>query len=92
MSPRSQDSAEMLPVCRCKNCDAIKGAMVFIAAAQALGALALGAAAVGAVAVGALAVGSLVVGRAQMRRVEIDELVVRKLCITEDLQVPPEAR
>lgn len=55
---------------------------------HALGALAIGAAAIGAVAVGALAVGRLAVGRAGIRRVEIDELVVRRLRITEELQVP----
>ena len=40
------------------------------------------------VAVGALAVGRLAVGQARIRRVEIDELVVRRLRITEELQVP----
>jgi hypothetical protein len=56
--------------------------------AQALGALALGAIAVGALAVGALAIGRLTIGRARMRHVEIDELVVRKLRVTDELQVP----
>ena len=55
---------------------------------QALGAVAIGAAALGAVAVGALAVGRLVVGRARIGCVEIDELVVRRLRITEELSVP----
>ena len=57
-------------------------------AGYALGAAAIGAAALGAVAVGALAVGRLAVGQARIRRVEIDELVVRRLRITEELQVP----
>lgn len=55
---------------------------------HALGAAAIGAAALGAVAVGALAVGRLAVGQARIRRVEIDELVVRRLRITEELSVP----
>lgn len=55
---------------------------------HALGAAAIGAAALGAVAIGALAVGRLAVGQARIRRVEIDELVVRRLCITEELSVP----
>jgi hypothetical protein len=55
---------------------------------HALGAAAIGAAALGAVAIGALAVGRLVVGQARIRRVEIDELVVRRLRITEELSVP----
>jgi hypothetical protein len=56
---------------------------------HALGALAIGAAAIGAVAVGALAVGRLAVGRAGIRRLEIDELVVRRLQITGEFEVPP---
>ena len=56
--------------------------------AQALGSLALGALAVGALALGAVAIGRLVIGRARIRRVEIDELVVRKLRVTEDLSAP----
>jgi hypothetical protein len=55
---------------------------------HALGVVAIGAAALGAVAVGALAVGRLAVGQARIRRVEIDELVVRRLRITEELSVP----
>lgn len=56
--------------------------------AQALGALAVGAIALGALAIGALAIGRLAIGRARIRRVEIDELVVRKLRVTDELQVP----
>lgn len=56
--------------------------------AEALGGLALGALAVGALALGALAIGSVVVGRARIRRLEIDELVVRKLRITDELSLP----
>lgn len=56
---------------------------------QAIGVLALGAAAVGALAIGALAIGKLAVGRARVRRLDIDELVIRKLRVTEELQLPP---
>jgi len=35
-----------------------------------------------------LAVGRLAIGQARIRRVEIDELVVRRLRITEELSVP----
>lgn len=55
--------------------------------AQAIGVLAISAVAVGALAIGALAIGRLVIGRARIRRLEIDELVVRRLRITEDLQM-----
>jgi len=58
------------------------------AGSRVLGALALGAIAVGALAIGALAIGRLSVGRARFRRVEIDELVVRKLRVTDRLQAP----
>ena len=47
--------------------------------------------AVGSLAVGAVAVGRLVVGRARIRRLEIDELVVRRLRVTDELTVPPES-
>jgi len=57
--------------------------------AQAVGALALAAVAVGALAIGALAIGRLAIGRARFRRLEIDELVVRHLRVTEQLQTPP---
>ena len=56
---------------------------------RAWGALALGAIAVGALAVGAVVIGRLVIGRARIRRLDIDELVVRKLHVTDELQVPP---
>ena len=55
---------------------------------HALGAAAIVAAALGAAAVGAVVVGRLVVGQARIRRVEIDELVVRRLRITEEFSVP----
>jgi hypothetical protein len=48
----------------------------------------IGALAIGALAIGALAIGRLMVGRARIRSVVIDELVVRRLRITEELQVP----
>ena len=56
--------------------------------AKAIGALAIGAFAFGALAIGALAIGSLAIGRTRIRRVEIDDLVVRRLRITDELQVP----
>ena len=59
--------------------------------AEAIGTLILGALAIGALAIGAVAIGRLVIGRARIRRVEIDELVVRRLRITEQLQTPPES-
>lgn len=55
---------------------------------KAVGAFALGAIAVGAVAVGALAIGRLAVGRARVRRLEIDELVVRRLHIIDEYELP----
>jgi hypothetical protein len=55
---------------------------------SAIGALAIGALAIGALAIGALAIGRLKIGRARIRRIEIDELVVRRLRITEDMQLP----
>lgn len=57
---------------------------------QAIGALVIASVAVGALAIGALAIGRLVIGRARIRRLEIDELVVRRLRITEQLQAPPD--
>lgn len=60
---------------------------------KAIGALAVGAVAIGALAIGALAIGRLTIGRTRIRRIEVDDLVVRRLYITEELQVPskPEA-
>jgi hypothetical protein len=58
-------------------------------ASRAFGALALGAAAIGALAIGTLAIGRLTIGRARIRRLEIDELVVRRTRVGEDLQTPP---
>ena len=55
---------------------------------QALGALAIGAIAIGALAVGALAIGWLSIGRARVRRVEIGDLIVRRLRITGELELP----
>lgn len=56
--------------------------------AKAIGTLAVGAFAVGALAIGALAIGRLAVGRARIRRIEVDDLVVRRIHITEKLQLP----
>ena len=53
-----------------------------------IGSVAIGALALGALAIGALAIGRLMIGRARIRRLEIDELVVRRLRITGDMQVP----
>jgi hypothetical protein len=55
---------------------------------SAIGSVVIGALAIGALAIGALAIGRLVIGRARIRRLEIDELVVRRLRITEELEVP----
>jgi hypothetical protein len=60
--------------------------------AQALAAFALRALAIGALAIGAVAIGALAIGSARIRRIEIDELVVRRLRVTEDLQLPPSAQ
>jgi len=56
--------------------------------AKAIGALAVGAIAFGALAFGAVAIGALAIGRTRIRRVEIDDLVVRRLRITEDMHLP----
>jgi hypothetical protein len=55
---------------------------------MAIGSAVIGALAIGALAIGALAIGRLVIGRARIRRLEIDELVVRRIRITEAVQVP----
>ncbi|MDM0017632.1 hypothetical protein [Variovorax saccharolyticus] len=55
----------------------------------ALGTIAIGAVAIGGVAIGALSIGRLVVGRVRIRRLEIDELVVRRIHVTEQLALPP---
>ena len=55
--------------------------------AQRIGALALGALAIGAIAIGAVAIGRLAIGRARIRRLEIDDLIVRRLRLKEELQV-----
>ena len=56
--------------------------------AKATGVLAVGAVAIGALAIGALTIGRLAVVRARIRRIEIDDLVVRRLHVTEILQGP----
>jgi hypothetical protein len=55
---------------------------------KAIGTLAIGAIAIGALAIGALAIGYLSIGRARLRRVEIGDLVVRRLRITDELELP----
>lgn len=61
--------------------------------AKAIGALAVGAFAIGALAIGVLAIGRLAIGRARIRRIEVDDLVIRRLHITEKPDAPnkPEA-
>jgi hypothetical protein len=56
--------------------------------AMRLGALAIGAFAVGALALGAVAIGRLAIGRARIKRMENDELVVKKIRITDSLKTP----
>src|SRR5207237_9597956 len=56
--------------------------------AQAIGAFAVGALALGALALGAVAIGRLAIGRARIKRMEIDELVVKKIRITDSLKTP----
>lgn len=56
--------------------------------AKAIGALALGALAIGALAIGAVAIGKLVIGRTRIRRLEVDELVVRRVRITDKIEGP----
>ena len=67
---------------------ASKGLRPFAAGARFVGAFALGAAAIGALAIGAVAIGRLAVGRARIRRVEIDELIVRRLRVVDELNLP----
>ncbi len=55
---------------------------------QAIGALALATISLGAFAIGALAIGRLTIGKARIRRLEIDELIVRRLHVIEQLQPP----
>lgn len=59
---------------------------------KAIGTLAVGAIAIGALAIGALAIGYLTIGRARVRRLEIDELVVRKLRIIDELELSEKSR
>jgi hypothetical protein len=57
--------------------------------AFALGAAAVGAMAIGALAIGRLAIGRLEIGKARFKSLEVDELTVRKLHVTEDDSAPP---
>jgi hypothetical protein len=63
-------------------------ARAFAIGAQAIGALAAGALAIGAVALGAVAIGRLAIGHSKIKRIEIDELVVKRLRITDSLETP----
>src|SRR5204862_3322969 len=56
--------------------------------AQSIGAFALGALAIGAFALGVVAVGRLVIGRAKIRHLEIGDLVVDSLRMTDSLEIP----
>jgi len=56
--------------------------------AQSVGALALGALAIGAFALGVVAVGRLIIGRAKIRHLEIGDLVVNRLRVTDSLEIP----
>ena len=58
------------------------------ARALAVGTQAIGALAIGALALGAVAIGRLAIGRAKIKRMEIDELVVKKIRITDSLETP----
>jgi hypothetical protein len=53
---------------------------------RAVGALAVGALALAAFAAGAVVIGRLTIGRARIRRLEIDELLVRKIRLTDGLE------
>jgi hypothetical protein len=59
--------------------------------AQALGAFAIGTIALGAIAVSALAIARLAVGKARIRHLHIDELVVRRVHVVEQLSLPSDA-
>jgi hypothetical protein len=59
--------------------------------AVSVGGLALGAVALGAFAIGAMAIGRLAIGRARIKRLEIDELIVRRLRVIEEVEVPEKA-
>ena len=59
--------------------------------AQALGAFAIGTVALGAIAVSALAIARLAVGKARIRHLHIDELVVRRVRVVEQLSLPVDA-
>jgi hypothetical protein len=56
--------------------------------AQSVGAVALGALAIGALALGVVVVGRLVIGRAKIRHLQIDDLVVKRLQVTDSLEIP----
>lgn len=75
-------------VARPRRAAAIDMAPYAASGARAVGALAVGAVALGAIAVGAIAIGRLAVGRARIRRLEIDDLVVRRLHVVDELHAP----
>ncbi len=66
----------------------LKSARALKVGRLAVGALAFGAVAMGALAMGAVAIGRLVIGRSKMRHLEIKELVVGRLRVTEAFEVP----
>jgi hypothetical protein len=59
---------------------------------SALGSIAIGAVALGAMAIGAVSIGRLFVGRARIRRLDIDEFVVRRIRVIEELTPPPTSK
>src|SRR6266487_4171956 len=67
------------------------GIRALAAGVQAIGVLAVGSLAIGALALGAVAIGRLAISRAKIRRIEIDELVVKKIRITDSLEMPGDA-
>jgi hypothetical protein len=56
--------------------------------ATAIGAVSVGAFAIGALAIGRLAIRRIVVGNAKFKSVEIEELTVHRLRVSDSLQLP----
>ena len=75
-----------------KSLDSMAARLTIADGARAAGALAAGAIALGALALGALAIGRLAIGQARIRKLEIDELVVRRLRVSETLDAPDASR
>lgn len=88
LSPRSERSSRTHDVNLRSESTGAKAIGASAIGTSAIGAAALGALAIGALAIGALAIGRLMIRRARIRRLEIDELVVRRLRITEEARTP----